>query len=108
MACANAKIPNVNIYKEIPFVDAPEAVAITTVTREESFITPPEWAAIRPYMLCVDDKGWGMIKKQWLEACRYAGKKCNIEVESIGTLIKQLDDIASKIVPRMTILEDLP
>lgn len=90
-------VPNVNVYKEIPFMDAPEGVAITTLTREERLIGAPEWASLQPVLLCVDDKGWAAIHKGWLAACRYAGKKCEVEVETVATMIKELDKIAESV-----------
>lgn len=103
-ACASKKlIPNVDVYKEIPFIDAPEGVAIKTLTKEERLISAPEWAKLQPVLLCVDDKGWAAIQKGWLAACRYVGKKCEVEVETVATMIKELDKIAEavyKTIPR--------
>lgn len=90
-------VPNIEVYKEIPFIDAPEGVGIETLTRKERLISAEEWAAKQPVLMCVDDKGWAAIQKGWLAACRYAGKECAVEVETVATMIKELDKIAETV-----------
>lgn len=96
-ACQTAQIPNVRICKEIPFVDAPEGACIWTVTHKQELIGATEWANMRPYMLMLDDGGWKDIKTEWLQACQMADS-CNITVDSVDTLIQNLDAIASTIL----------
>jgi hypothetical protein len=61
-------------------------------------MTNAEWEAKRPYLLCVDDQGWADIKLQWLQSCRIAGPDCNLKVESIDKLVRELDEIAKKVM----------
>lgn len=97
------QIPDVKIYKEIPFVDAPEGVFLTTTSHTEGILGPEDWAKIAPLLICVDDQGWAAIKKGWLEACRFANSggrdACNIKVHSVADLIKQLDEVARAVYP---------
>jgi hypothetical protein len=95
------KIPDINVYKEIPFIDAPEGVYHTTTSQKSGIIGHEGWMQIRPVLVCVDSHGWTQIKKSWLEACRYAGKKCNEVPESISELIKKLDDFARQVAPHV-------
>lgn len=97
MGCVSNQIPDIPIYKEIPFVDAPEGVMVKTVSPIEGTINAEEWKKIAPYLLCVDPDGWAQIKLGWLKACRLSGKDCNVMVDSVDTLVKQLDDIARQV-----------
>lgn len=94
MGCASTQIPNVAVYREIPFVDGPEGVFIESTTHKRGLISAADWAKKKPFMLMIDPEGWDLIKKQWYEACRIAGEKCNVTVDSIDKLVKQLDAIA--------------
>lgn len=98
VACATTEIPNVKVYKEIPFLDAAEGVYVETLSGQEGLVNANDWAAKRPYMLMLDPEGWTEIKKKWLEACRYAGDECNMEVESIDKVIRLLDSIARAVI----------
>lgn len=98
LGCATNQIPDIRVYKEIPFVDKPEGVFVHTIKPIEGTIAADDWAKLRPFLLCVDDEGWAAIKLNWLKACRMMGKKCNIEVDSIDKLIQALDKIARSIL----------
>lgn len=100
LASCQTTIPNVKVYKEIPFIDAPEAVFVESGTWREGLIGPEEWAKKRPLMIMIDPEGWKAIKDQWYEACRKAGAKCTSQVDSIVGLIKTLDSISSQIIPK--------
>lgn len=92
--CATTNIPNVRVYKEIPFIDGAEGVYVDSASLEEGELTQEQWQDKRPYLISIDPEGWSAIKAQWYEACRVAGPKCNQQVDSIDSLIRRLDDIA--------------
>ncbi len=79
-------------------MDAPEGACIWTVTHKEELIPAQEWAAMRPYMLSLDENGWGDVKQSWIKMCRLAGPDCNIHVQSVDALVRAIDDIAGKIL----------
>lgn len=98
-ACAHKNdIPNVTVYKEIPFLDAPEAAFIETLSHKEGLLGPDAWEAKRPFTLCVDDAGWAQIKLHWLKACAIAGPDCNVMVDSVDQLVRQLDQLAKQVL----------
>lgn len=97
-ACATTTIPNVRVYKEIPFIDAAEGAYVESLYGAEGIINAKDWAKMRPYMIMIAPEGWSAIKKEWLEGCRYAGSAdCNMQVDSIDKVIRLLDDIASTV-----------
>lgn len=94
-------VPDVHVYKEIPFVDCPEAVSVSTVTRKEQVLTCEQWKKKRPYVVAIDPEGWEKIKLSWLKACRYGKEKeCNVALESVDKLITDLDNITRTLVPK--------
>lgn len=104
-SCAGSgKITKVEICREIPFIDAPEAACATTVVNTSRLISAEEWKKERPYYLMISAKSWTAIKLDWLAACRAAISKnreedCNVQVESIEKVIRALDDLARKVIP---------
>lgn len=99
-SCAHGrKITNAEICAEIPFVDGPEGACIETVTRVNRLYNAEEWAARRPYMLMIHAKSWTEIKKDWLQACRIAGPDCNVQVDTIDSVIRAIDEILKKVIP---------
>ena len=97
LGCGHAvKIPDVAVYRELPFADAPEALEVWTMSDRERIVPPAEWKEIRPFMLMIPPETWAEIKKGWLKACRIAGPDCAHEVESVDHFIKELDDIVKK------------
>lgn len=92
--CASVEIPNVKIYREIPFIDGAEAVFLETVTHKTGSLTVEQWAELRPYMIMIEPEGWSAIKGVSYKACRTAGEKCNVKVDSVDQLLKRLDSIA--------------
>lgn len=68
-----------------------------TVSRKQELIGAKEWAEKRPRMLMIDAQSWTEIKKDWLKACRVAGPKCNVAVDSVDTTIKALDKAAASV-----------
>ena len=97
-ACAHNEVPDVAVYKEIPFLDAPEGISINTVSPIEKILGPEEWAKKQPELLCVDAQGWYEIKRGWLTACRMAGKDCNVQVSSVERIIRELDHLAEMVL----------
>lgn len=98
-ACQTTKIPNARFYAEIPFLDCPEGAYVETLTRKTGIVPCEEWKRIRPYMVMIDPEGKKMIFNQWYEACRYAGDKCNVQLESVRKTIELLDALAEKLIP---------
>lgn len=96
MGCAH-NVPNIKIYKEIPFVDAPEGVYVETVTHKEGLVPAEEWRKKRVFMLMIEPEGWKVIKDQWYKECRKAGPNCNVMVDSIDGLVRKLDKISEGI-----------
>lgn len=107
-ACAT-KIPNVRVYKPIPFkcatangvvYECPEAVFVDSLTHKEGWLNTKQTAEKIPYWIALDPEGWTSIKNQWYEACRYARDKngCTAQVESVDKLIRLLDDIARQMI----------
>lgn len=95
-----AKIPNVAVYRELPFSDAPEAIEVWSLTDDYRIVEHNEWEKMRPFMLMIPPRTWAEIKKGWLSACRRAGSSsslayqgCTHEVESVDTFVRDLDNI---------------
>ncbi len=86
------------MLKEIPFQDGAEGVAMTLKTKKKILYKPLAWEKKRPELICFDADGWYEIKLKWLEACRWAGTSCDTEVETIGTAIKALDELARRVI----------
>lgn len=97
-SCASSPVPNVKVYREIPFKDAPEAVFVETKSHKEGLITAQQWLSIREVVVCVDDNGWATIKQGWLAACRMAGPDCDVMVNSVDQLVRKLDGIAKTVI----------
>lgn len=97
-ACSTVQIPNVKIHAEIPFQDGAEAAFIETVSHEKGIIPNHQWEAQRPYMLMIHIDDWSEIKKSWYSACRIAGPKCNVAVDSIDGIVRQLDGLARQVM----------
>lgn len=97
LGCASKPVTNARICAEIPFLDGAEGACVWTVTQKTELIDAETWAAQRPFMLMIDAKSWTEIKKDWLKACRIAGPDCNVQVESVDSVIKSLDKILSTI-----------
>lgn len=98
LRCQSLKtyIPDVAVYRELPFGDEPEALEVWTL-RDDYKILPTEvWLEMRPYMLMIPPETWTAIKKSWLKACIMAGPDCEQEMQSIDNFIKQLDGIVEK------------
>lgn len=87
-------MPNIRVCREIPFIDAPEGACIWTVSHKEELIPADKWKELTPYHLSLDPDGWAAIKKNWLDACIRAGADCNVQVDTISSAIKALDDLA--------------
>lgn len=96
-ACAGGPVTNARICAEIPFIDAPEGACQWTVTRKQELIGAEEWKKMRPKMLMIDATSWTEIKKDWLKGCRMAGPDCNVQVESVDSVIKKIDAMANQI-----------
>lgn len=96
------QIPNVAVYRELPFADAPEALEVWTLQDDYRILTPLEWEELRPYMLMIPPETWTAIKKSWLKACLLAGDKggdtCKDNVHSIDSFLIELDKIVENIV----------
>jgi hypothetical protein len=98
-ACATTKIPNVKFYSEIPFQDCPEGAYVESLTGNTGIVKCEEWKQKRPFMIMIDPQGKADIFKQWFEACRQAKSgKCNAQLDSIKTVIEQLDEIARRVL----------
>lgn len=96
-ATGSGKITNAEICFEIPFADGPEGVCYETVTRKQELFTNDEWAKRRPYMLMIHVDSWTEIKKDWLAACRVAGPKCNVTLNSVDKIIMDIDKVLKTI-----------
>lgn len=96
--CGTVSVPNVRVYREIPFLDGREGVYVESVTGARGLIGANDWSQKTPYMIMIDPEGWTAIKKSWYQACRMAGKKCQQEVESIDSVIRSLDSLAESVL----------
>lgn len=91
-SCAGSgQVTNARVCMEIPFVDGQEGACMTTVTRKQELIPAPLWKEQRKAMLMIDAKSWTDIKLDWLKACRIAGPDCNVQVQSVDSVIQALD-----------------
>lgn len=95
-ACST--IPNIKFYKEIPFIDAPEAIYVESVTRKRGMLSAEEYAKKRPYFLMLDPEGVQQIKLNWKRQCRRAEDECNVQLETVGTLIDQLNQMTEEML----------
>lgn len=93
ISAACQTIPNLRWYREIPFVDCPEAVYIESVTRKTGILRCEEYAKVRPFMLMLDPDGVREIKLNWKKQCRNDGDSCNVQLESFSEGIEALDQI---------------
>lgn len=98
LSCAHWGIPDIKAYKQVPFVDAPEGVFVKTVSPVQGTIDAQEWQKLAPFLICIDDVGWAQIKESWLNACRLLKQNCDTQIESIETTIRELDEIARKVL----------
>jgi hypothetical protein len=98
LSCQSNQIPDVRVCHEIPFLDAPEGACIWSASHKEELISAGAWAKLRPYQLIIDPDGWRAIKTGWLQACRMAGPNCQTQVDSIDSLIKAIDGVASGVL----------
>jgi hypothetical protein len=83
-------VTNARICSEIPFQDGAEGACVWTVSRKTELIDSKKWSEMRPKMLMIDAHSWTEIKKDWLKACRAVGKNCNVEVQSVDTVVASL------------------
>lgn len=95
VGCSTVSIPDVPIYKELPF--SGKALEVYTVSDRYRIMTREEWEPMKPYGLIIMPEGWAEIKKSWLKACLIAGKKCEQHVKAVGDFIEYLDDIFEKV-----------
>ncbi len=100
--CASNQIPDVRVCAEIPFVDAPEGACVWTVSHKQELISAKDWATERATRLSIRSEDWAKIKENWLQMCRIEGKACETQVDSIDSIIVELDTIAK------TVLQPLP
>lgn len=91
-------IPNIKFYKEIPFIDAPEAVYIESAKRTRGHVNAQEWAELRPTMICLDPEGVSEVKLNWKKQCRVKGDECNVKLETVGEILNELDQVGSKVM----------
>jgi hypothetical protein len=76
-------------------------MATALLTGKTGMINCEEWAKMRPYMIMIDPQGKKDIFAQWSEACRWAGpEKCNAHLDSVRTVINQLDKIAETVLKK--------
>ena len=89
-----ARITDVDICIEIPFLDGPEGACTNSVKGKSYLVSHEKWTKMRPGMLMLDAKHWTKIKLDWLKACRMAkrdgAKKCNIQLKSIDKAVTKL------------------
>lgn len=90
-ACSTVQIPDVPIYKELPF--SGKALEVYTVSDKYRIIEKDEWAKMVPYGLIIMPDGWAEIKKAWLRACLIAGNKCKQHVQAVSDFVAYLDKI---------------
>lgn len=98
VSCQSVPIPNVAVYRELPFSDGAEGAEFWTLNDNSRILTPEEWAEKRPYMLMIPPETWSAIKKSWLKACIVAGNKCEYEVESIDSFVTDVDKVVENIM----------
>ena len=91
-------LPNVKFYKEIPFIDAPEAIYVESVTRKRGMLSAAEYAKRRPFMLMLDPEGVQEILKNWKKQCRQEEDACTVQLESVSSLIKAIDDASKNLL----------
>ena len=96
--CASVEVPNVRPCAEIPFLDGPEGACVWTVSKKTEIVPAEEWKKLRPKLIMIDAKSWTAIKLSWLKACRYAGADCNVQVQSIESVILKLDSLAKRVL----------
>lgn len=104
--CAlNQEIPDVRVYRELPFGDEPEAIEVWTLKDDYRIVGASEWEEMRPFMLMVPPETWSEIKKGWMRACLMAGQSasinrnaCEHQVESVDGFVRDLDNIIKTIM----------
>lgn len=99
-SCATpGPVTNARVCAEIPFLDGPEGACVWTVTRKTELVPAAEWASERKLMLMIDARSWTDIKLDWLKACRIAGPNCNVQVQSVDSVIQALDAAVKALYP---------
>lgn len=95
----NNQVPDVAVYRELPFLDAPEALEVWTLKDEYQILPPEVWAEMRPMMLMIPPETWTAIKKSWLKACILDRTgKCEQEANTVDNFVKETDKIVEKIM----------
>lgn len=51
-------------------------------------------------MIMVDPDGKKEIFAGWTEACRWAGKKCEVQLKSTKTVVEKIDSLTSKFIKK--------
>ena len=97
-ACQTTDIPNVPFYAEIPFKDCPEGVYVESLTKKTGLISCEEWSKKKPFMIMIDPEGKKEIFGQWSRACRWGGKKCNVQLDSVKATVEKLDEVAGRVI----------
>lgn len=103
IACSSKKlVPDIRLYREIPFLDAPEALYVNIASDQEGLLTAEEYEALRPYLLMIDPEGVRDLQLSYIEACRKLGQEaqCSVTANKIQSGIKKLDDIVRKMMER--------
>lgn len=96
--CASSGgVTSVDPCVEIPFVDGAEGACTNTVTHKSYLVPADKWKEMRPKMIMIRSSDWTKIKVDWLKACRIAGPDCPVMVDSVDKVIRQLDQLASKV-----------
>ena len=78
-------------------MDGAEGACATNITQKQRLIPHDEWEKQRPYRVMIHIDYWTEIKKSWKKVCRYAGEDCNVQLESMDSVIRGLDDLIKKI-----------
>lgn len=95
-ACSSKSIPDVPIYKDLPF--SGKCLEVWTISDTIKLTTKEECQSIKESSLLITPASWAKIKLAWVSACLKAGIKCENDVTTVDEFFKTVQSIIVKTV----------
>lgn len=98
IGCSTTKIPDVAIYKDLPF--SGKCLEVWTISDTVTLTTPERCKEIKESALLITPESWAKIKLAWISACLKAGQKCEHEISTIDNFINSIQEIIASALKR--------